>query len=64
MAALMARIVTVQVICPDSQAHDVAEKMHHVVIGFGLAGLDSTLSMESCEDSRSSIVFTADGDDD
>jgi hypothetical protein len=58
MAALMARIVTVQVICPDSQAHDVAEKMHHVVIGFGLAGLNSSLTMESCDDNEDVIVFT------
>jgi 2-phospho-L-lactate guanylyltransferase (CobY/MobA/RfbA family) len=62
MAALMARIVTVQVICPDSQAHDVAEKMHHVVIGFGLAGLNSSLTMESCDDNEDVIVFTSDGD--
>jgi hypothetical protein len=54
----MARIVTVQVICPDSQAHDVAEKMHHVVIGFGLAGLNSSLTMESCDDNEDVIVFT------
>jgi hypothetical protein len=58
----MARIVTVQVICPDSQAHDVAEKMHHVVIGFGLAGLNSSLTMESCDDNEDVIVFTPDGD--
>jgi hypothetical protein len=58
VAALMARIVTVQVICPDSQAHDVAEKMHHVVIGFGLAGLNSSLTMESCDDNEDVIVFT------
>jgi hypothetical protein len=59
MAALMARHVSVHIVCPDDQAHDVAEKMTHVVIGFGLAGLESSLSIEPCDDNEDVIVFTA-----
>jgi hypothetical protein len=56
----MARIVTVQVICPDGQAYEVAEKMHNVVIGYGIAGLNSSLTMESCDDDADVIIFTPD----
>jgi hypothetical protein len=58
----MARVVTVQVVCPDDQAHDVAEKMHHVALGFGLAGLVTSLTMESCDDDADVIIFTPDDD--
>lgn len=57
------RIVSMYVVCEDDQAHEIASKLQNVVLGFGLDGYESGMTMQAHDENTEAIVFNPDGED-